>query len=138
MNHDNYQGKIVESLGVELVNYSLPTAEHPGKIAGGRNSLETLLGALESNTCKWVKLSADELDARKRANRERHEAGAQVYKPRKAPARKQALSRTAAPKTAEQVESSDDDVPDGDDDDDEDDEKSSDAESSSSQEEGSS
>ena len=132
MNYDNYERKIVESLGVALVNYPFLKVENPAKVAGGRKSLETLLSVLESGTCKWVMLSADELEARKRANHERHEAGGEVYKPRKAPARKQAASRTVAPKTAEHVESSDED---SEEDEDDSTDSTSDSESSPSEEE---
>lgn len=83
MNYTNYECKIVEHHGVELVNWPLcGPVRNPSKV-GGRNKVEKLWEALDKGTCHWVILSDNDRKARMQLNRERHARGEPVYVMRK-------------------------------------------------------
>ncbi|KAG1767338.1 hypothetical protein EV702DRAFT_980156 [Suillus placidus] len=83
MNYRNYECAIVEHCGVALINWPLSgVVQNPSKI-GGRNQVQTLLDALQSNQCKWVSLSEEELSQRMTDNRARQACSEVVYIPRK-------------------------------------------------------
>ncbi|KAG2090930.1 hypothetical protein BD769DRAFT_1395678 [Suillus cothurnatus] len=83
MNYTNYECKIVERHGVELVNWPLSgPVRNPSKVSG-RNEVEKLWGALDKGTCHWVNLSDDDHKAQMQLNRERHTRGELVYVKRK-------------------------------------------------------
>jgi hypothetical protein len=77
MNYINYEGKVVERLGVALVGW--PWITNPNKV-GGHAEASKLLHTLRTKHCKWMILSDEELQERKKVNVERHNAGEQVYK----------------------------------------------------------
>ncbi|KAI5984751.1 hypothetical protein EDD15DRAFT_2201059 [Pisolithus albus] len=58
------------------------TVRNPSKI-GGRAEVEKLLDALNSEACKWVRLTDEELRARVIHNKERQARGEAVYHPRR-------------------------------------------------------
>jgi hypothetical protein len=63
MNYDNYERCIVEHYKIELHGWPLPgCVRNPSKV-GGVAVLNKLLQALKDNTCRWVKLSKEELAA---------------------------------------------------------------------------
>jgi hypothetical protein len=107
MNYRNYEGKIIEKYGVELIGWSSSKSGicNPATL-GGRQQLEILLVALESGQCHWVVLTEDELEERKRRNRTREEHGEQVYRPHKSPKNH---SNPKGAKSAETIEDGEDD-----------------------------
>ncbi|KAI6149058.1 hypothetical protein EDD17DRAFT_1514058 [Pisolithus thermaeus] len=83
MNYTNYERQIVERYGVMLTGWPFSGAvRNPSKI-GGRAEVEKLLDALNSETCKWVRLTDEELRARVIHNKERQARGETVYQPRR-------------------------------------------------------
>ncbi|KAG1844076.1 hypothetical protein DFJ58DRAFT_664961, partial [Suillus subalutaceus] len=68
MNYTNYECKIVEHHGVELVNWPLSGPVHNPSKVGGRNEVEKLWGALDKGTCHWVTLPDDDRKARMQLN----------------------------------------------------------------------
>ncbi|KAI6143863.1 hypothetical protein EDD17DRAFT_1515473 [Pisolithus thermaeus] len=73
MNYTNYKHQIVEHYGVMLTGWPFSGAVwNPSKI-GGWAEVEKLLDALNSETCKWVRLTDEELRARVIHNKE-HQA----------------------------------------------------------------
>ncbi|KAI0706518.1 hypothetical protein C8Q76DRAFT_800938 [Earliella scabrosa] len=112
MNYDNYEAKIVEALHVALKGYPCLLVANPGTI--GRDNVYKLLDALQGSlpTCYWVRLSAEEVEARKKLNAERVKNGEAVYK-----ARKQSNKRKRTqPKSVEVIASSDESSSSSDDD----------------------
>jgi len=110
MNYNNYELKIVEELGVELIGWptNLLPIRNPGHV-GARDRVLKLLNALTTKACHWEKLSEEERQRRIILNGERHARGEQVYKPRK----KHALQGTK--KSAATIPSDTDSNSDGDD-----------------------
>ena len=84
MNYDNYERKIVESLGLELIGWpsDLLPIRNPGKL-GGRDRVQKLHVALTTKVCYWKKLSEEDRQRRIVLNTERHALGEKVYKQRK-------------------------------------------------------
>ena len=84
MNYSNYEHKIVESHGVELIGWpsDLLPIRNPGQL-GGRDQVQKLLVALTTNICHWKKLSEEDRQRRIVLNTERHARGENVYKQRK-------------------------------------------------------
>ncbi|KAI5981259.1 hypothetical protein EDD15DRAFT_2379892 [Pisolithus albus] len=83
MNYTNYERRIVERYGVMLTGWPFSgTVRNPSKI-GGRAEVEKLLDALNSEACKWVRLTDEELRARVIHNKERQARGEAVYHPRR-------------------------------------------------------
>ncbi|KAI6131152.1 hypothetical protein EDD16DRAFT_1515315 [Pisolithus croceorrhizus] len=81
MNYTNYEHQIVERYGVMLTGWPFSGAvRNPSKI-GGQAEVEKLLDALNSETCKWVRLTDEELRARVIHNKERQARGETVYQP---------------------------------------------------------
>jgi len=82
MNYDNYERKIVEHFGVELIGWpnDLLPIRNPGQL-GGRDRVQKLLSALTTKVCHWKKLSEEDRQGRIVLNTERHARGEQVYKP---------------------------------------------------------
>ncbi|KAF8132909.1 hypothetical protein EV363DRAFT_1397828 [Boletus edulis] len=83
MNYTNYELHIVERYGMTLIGW--PVSGHvrnPSKI-GGRQEVEKLLSALQSEKCKWVKLTDNELTTRVTRNKARQAAGEKIYHPRR-------------------------------------------------------
>ncbi len=96
MNYDNYEAKIVEKYGVELVGWPCAKMANPGSI--GSDNVFKLLAALEgpdTRTCYWKRLTPAQLDARKQRNAERVRNGETVYKPRKKVVRKKNTAKSA-------------------------------------------
>ncbi|KAI6008430.1 hypothetical protein EDC04DRAFT_2582096, partial [Pisolithus marmoratus] len=82
MNYDNYECKIVEHFGMELIgwpNNLLPIC-NPGQL-GGCDRVQKLLVALTTKVCHWKKLSDEERQRRIILNTECHAHGEQIYKP---------------------------------------------------------
>ncbi|KIM59744.1 hypothetical protein SCLCIDRAFT_125618, partial [Scleroderma citrinum Foug A] len=84
MNYDNYERKVVEWFGVELIGWptDLLPIRNPGHI-GGRDQVQKLLNALTTKASYWKKLSEEELRRRIVLNGERQARGENVYKPHK-------------------------------------------------------
>jgi hypothetical protein len=82
MNYENYELKIVEEHGLELIGWPQGRVRNPGKV-GGRTSVTRLLAALRDKSCRWVKLDPAALDARIARNHTLAARGESVYKPRK-------------------------------------------------------
>ncbi|KIK80747.1 hypothetical protein PAXRUDRAFT_221833 [Paxillus rubicundulus Ve08.2h10] len=84
MNYNNYERAIVECYGIELKGWpsELLPVRNSGSL-GGRAQVQGLLNALINKTCRWMKLTQDELTKRVTSNLSRHEAGEPIYKPRK-------------------------------------------------------
>ncbi|KAG1784998.1 uncharacterized protein HD556DRAFT_1250527, partial [Suillus plorans] len=84
MNYTNYEHAIVEHYGVELKGwpFELLPVRNPSSI-GGRKSVQLLINRLIEETCKWTKLTEEELADRITSNHARQAAGETVYKPRK-------------------------------------------------------
>jgi hypothetical protein len=102
MNYTNYELQIVERYSIALTGW--PVSGHvrnPSKI-GGRQEVEKLLNALQSETCKWVRLTKEQLTARIAQNKARQAAGEKVYQPRRV---RGSNSGTTSKKT---IDSSDD------------------------------
>ncbi|KAG1838771.1 hypothetical protein F4604DRAFT_1600049 [Suillus subluteus] len=89
MNYTNYEHAIVEHYGVELKGwpFELLPVRNPSRI-GGRKSVQLLINTLIEETCKWTKLTEEELADRITSNHARQAAGETVYKPWKARAKK--------------------------------------------------
>ncbi|KAG1782060.1 hypothetical protein EV702DRAFT_961417, partial [Suillus placidus] len=72
MNYTNYERNIVEHYGLALVNWPLSGhVRNPSKV-GGRAQVQSLLDALKSRSCEWVRLTDEERVTRMKDNRERH------------------------------------------------------------------
>jgi hypothetical protein len=99
-NYNNYEGKIVETFGVALEGWPKGVVQNPGSV-GWRPQVTVLLKALQSSTCHWTKLTANELDQRILDNQAQAAAGEPVYKPRR--------GRKPKGKSATVVEDSDED-----------------------------
>ncbi|KAG2357429.1 hypothetical protein BDR07DRAFT_1234054, partial [Suillus spraguei] len=84
MNYTNYEHAIVEHYGVELKGwpFKLLPVRNPSRI-GGRKSVQLLINTLIIETCKWMKLTEEELADRITSNHARQAAGETIYKPRK-------------------------------------------------------
>ncbi|KIM51896.1 hypothetical protein SCLCIDRAFT_142287 [Scleroderma citrinum Foug A] len=84
MNYDNYECKVVEWFGVELIGWPtvLLPIRNPGHI-GRHNQVQKLLNALTTKASYWKKLSEEELWRRIVLNGERQARGENVYKPHK-------------------------------------------------------
>ena len=81
MNYTNYELHIIKHYGAALIGW--PVSGHvrnPSKI-GGRQEVEKLLNALESEMCKWVKLTQEQLVAQAAQNKAWQAAGEKVYHP---------------------------------------------------------
>ena len=65
MNYDNYECKVVEQFGVELISWptDLLPIHNPGHI-GGCDQVQKLLNALTTKASYWKKLSEEELQRR--------------------------------------------------------------------------
>lgn len=84
MNYGNYERKIVERFGTELIGWPsdlLPIC-NPAQL-GGHDRVQKLLSALTTKACHWKKLSEEDTQRRIILNNERHARGEQVYKQRK-------------------------------------------------------
>ena len=81
MNYDNYERKIVEKYGIELIGWpnDLLPIRNPGQLSG-RDRVQRLFVALTTNVCHWRKLSEEDRQRRIILNTERHARGEQVYK----------------------------------------------------------
>ena len=104
MNYSNYERKIVESHGVELIGWlsDLLPIRNPGQL-GGCDQVQKLLVVLTTNICHWKKLSEEDRQRRIVLNTERHARGENVYKQHK----KQTLQGTE--KSTATITSDDDD-----------------------------
>jgi hypothetical protein len=80
MNYDNYERQIVERLGVELIGWPLHgSVRQPGKLS--YEDAVILRNALTLKDCKWVKLTHEQVLARKGNNSERAANGEAIYGP---------------------------------------------------------
>jgi len=84
MNYTNYERAIVEHYGVELKGwpFELLPVWNPSRI-GGCKSVQLLINTLINETCKWMKLTEEELADRITSNHARQAAGETIYKPQK-------------------------------------------------------
>ncbi|KAI0309042.1 hypothetical protein OF83DRAFT_1180079 [Amylostereum chailletii] len=82
LSYRNYEARVVEAKGVYVVGWpcSVPWC-NPGKLS--RDDLTKLCIELRNGGCRWDKLTAEELEARKASNQARQAAGETVYIPRK-------------------------------------------------------
>lgn len=82
MNYNNYERSIVERYGVALSGWPVSGGvRNPGKVRAMQ--INKLLEALQSEKCKWVMLTAEELKARIADNKARQARGENVYKARR-------------------------------------------------------
>jgi 3-dehydroquinate dehydratase len=80
MNYANYEGKIVEKLGVALEGWPVHgQIRNPGEL--GYVDAILLRDALNSKECQWIRLNAQQLAARKASNVQRVANGEKVYGP---------------------------------------------------------
>jgi hypothetical protein len=102
MNYTNYEQAIVKCHGMELKGwpFELLPIWNPSHI-GEHKSVQLLLNTLIEGTCKWMKLTEEELADRITSNHAREAAGETIYKPWKKHVQK------AAEKSAAIIESSD-------------------------------
>ena len=100
MNYNNYEGKIIKTFGVTLKGWPKGAVQNPGAI-GGWPQVTVLLKTLQSSTCRWTKLTADELDQHILDNQAWAATGEPIYKPH--------WSRKPKGKSATVVEDSDED-----------------------------
>ena len=84
MNYDNYERRIVECFGIELVGWpnDLLPIRNPARL-GARDRVQKLHSALATEVCHWKKLSEEDRQRRIALNTECHARGEQVYKLRK-------------------------------------------------------
>jgi hypothetical protein len=101
MNYSNYEREIVERLGVDLIGWPLHgSIRQPGKLS--YEDAVILRNALAQKDCKWVKLTYEQVLARKNSNLERVANGEVIY----GPPRKQ-RARTKGPTDREECDSAD-------------------------------
>ena len=84
MNYDNYECRIIECFGIELIGWPndlLPIC-NPAQL-GAHNQVQKLHNALATEVCHWKKLSEEDRQRRITLNTECHAWGEQVYKLRK-------------------------------------------------------
>ena len=101
MNYGNYERKIIERFGVELIGWPndlLPIC-NPAQL-GGHDQVQKLLSALTTKVCHWKKLSEEDTERRIILNNERHARGEQVYKPRKSTSQGTKKSAATVPSDA--------------------------------------
>jgi hypothetical protein len=91
MNYTNYERQIVERFGIALKGWPLRGRVCNPSKAGGRAEVEKLLTAVQSETCKWVKLTQEQLASRISSNKACQARGEQVYQPRR-----QRMTKTSA------------------------------------------
>ena len=111
MNYGNYERKIIEHFGAELIGWPhdlLPVC-NPAQL-GGRDRVQKLLSALTTKVCHWKKLSEEDTRRRIILNNERHARGEQVYKPRKKTS--QGTKKSAATVTSDASDNDNSDVDD--------------------------
>ena len=82
INYRNYELQIVEKYGVVLEGFPLPHVINPEK-AGSRKDIEKIWKALRDGSCKWVKLTEAELNARVECNLKLDKEGKSLYHHRK-------------------------------------------------------
>jgi hypothetical protein len=85
MNYDNYERCIVEAHSFVLEGWTTRKVCQPATL--GREKLATLLDALKSGDCCWIKLTEEQLEKRIADNQAREAAGETIYKQRKRPRR---------------------------------------------------
>jgi len=81
MNYKNYERNIVKHYGIALIGWPVSGYVQNQSQIGGREQVETLYSALESNTCKWVKLTDVQLTTWIAQNQAWQAAGEKVYHP---------------------------------------------------------
>jgi len=80
MNYIHYEHLIIERLGVALAGWPLGSCIcNPGALTS--SDAYVLKNALANKTCKWVRLTAQQLEDRKTSNRQRVANGENVYGP---------------------------------------------------------
>ena len=80
MNYENYEHQIVECLGVALIGWPLHgNICQPGRLA--IDDATVLRNALDSEDCKWVILTHQQLASRKASNLQRQANGEAIYGP---------------------------------------------------------
>ncbi|KAG1777513.1 hypothetical protein EV702DRAFT_1197119 [Suillus placidus] len=105
MNYTNYERNIVDHYGLALVNWPLSGhVRNPSKV-GGRAQVQSLLDALKSRSCEWVRLMDEEHVTHMKDNQERHARGELVYVARKA----RKIAAASQHKSNETVDSSSED-----------------------------
>jgi len=102
MNYTNYEQAIVKCHGMELKSwpFKLLPIWNPSCI-GGHKSVQLLLDTLIKGTCKWMKLTEEELADRITSNHAREAAGETIYKPQKKRVQKAAEKSTAIIESSE-------------------------------------
>ena len=84
MNYVNYERKIVEPCGVELIGWPVSGCiRNPGELTS--HEIAILKNALVNDQCKWKVLTDDEKEARVSSNQQRDKAGEPVYGPSRKP-----------------------------------------------------
>jgi hypothetical protein len=84
MNYKNYERKIVEQYGIELIGWPiLNPICNPGDLSS--NDIAVLRNALAKDQCKWRVLTQEEVDARVQSNKQREADGESVYGPSRKP-----------------------------------------------------
>lgn len=81
MNYTNYELQIIEWYGIVLTGWPVSGCVWNLAMIGGRQAVKKLLDALQSETCKWVKLTAKQQAAWTAQNKAWQAVGEKVYQP---------------------------------------------------------
>ncbi|KAG1883116.1 hypothetical protein F4604DRAFT_1576681 [Suillus subluteus] len=108
MNYTNYNQAIVECHGIELKGWpsELLPIQNPSHI-GGCKSAQLLLSMLIEGTCKWMKLTEEELVDRITSNHAREAARETIYTPQKKHAKKTVEKSAAIIESSSESDESD-------------------------------
>jgi len=80
MNYVHYEHLIIERLGVALAGWPLGSCIcNPGALTSSNTYV--LRNALADKTCKWVRLTAQQVEDQKASNRQHAADGENVYEP---------------------------------------------------------
>ena len=67
MQYVDYEEKIVQRYGIELVGWTFEKFINPSELSTSLSGLQQLLDAINNGTCKFVKLTALQLNERRQA-----------------------------------------------------------------------
>lgn len=108
MNYKNYKYVVIEHYSIELKGWPLELlpVRNPSHI-GGCKLVQVLINALTENTCKWTKLSEEELIERIASNHAQQVAEEIVYKVWKKCAQKTVEKSTSIIESSSESDESD-------------------------------
>ncbi|EPS96917.1 hypothetical protein FOMPIDRAFT_1129521, partial [Fomitopsis schrenkii] len=105
MSYKNFERDIVVEYGIDIVGWTHPTWKDPSKLSTSLPALQTLLDALNSGACRFVRLSKPEHAKRKAAHEAKVKSGEIVPRKIGSDAGRKHQKRK---KTSRDAESSDD------------------------------